>query len=187
VCKPPGLKGLRVWNRGVLNKMSVSCILLNGDYTLLCLIGWKKAMKLVLAEKVQVLKYSDEVIKSVGRVFKAPAVLVLIKVVRTVYRGKVPFTRKNVLIRDRFACAYCGKSNKSLTVDHVIPRSRGGQSDFDNCVACCKDCNVKKGCRTPRESGMRLTNRPYQPTISEFIRIRLQQSGVYKFLVEIGI
>jgi len=167
--------------------MSASCILLNGDYTFLCLIGWRKAMKLTLAEKVKVLKYSDRVIKSVDKVFKAPAVLVLIKVVRTVYRGKVPFSRKNVLIRDRFTCSYCGKSNKSLTIDHVIPRLKGGKTDFDNCVACCKDCNIKKGSGTPREAGMRLTNRPYQPTISEFIRIRLKQSGVYKFLVEIGI
>ena len=144
-------------------------------------------MKLTLAEKVKVLKYSDRVIKSVDKVFKAPAVLVLIKVVRTVYRGKVPFSRKNVLIRDRFTCAYCGKSNKSLTIDHVIPRLKGGKTDFDNCVACCKDCNIKKGSGTPRKAGMHLVNRPYQPTISEFIRIRLKQSGVYKFLVEIGI
>jgi 5-methylcytosine-specific restriction endonuclease McrA len=167
--------------------MSISCILLNGDYTFLCLIDWKKAMKLVLAEKVKVLKHSDKVIRGVGKVFKAPAVLVLIKVVRAVYRGRVPFGRKNVLIRDRFTCAYCGKSNKSLTIDHVIPRLKGGKTDFDNCVACCKDCNIKKGSRAPREAGVRLINRPYQPTISEFIRIRLQQSGVYKFLVEIGI
>ena len=167
--------------------MSVSCILLNGDYTFLCLIGWQKAIKLVLAEKVEVLKYSDKVINSVDKTFKAPAVLVLIKVIRTIYRGKVPFSRKNVLIRDRFKCAYCGKSNKGLTIDHMIPKSKGGKTDFDNCVACCKDCNTKKGSRMPREAGMRLIKRPYQPTISEFVRIRLRQSGVYKFLVEIGI
>jgi len=167
--------------------MSVSCILLNGDYTFLCLIGWKKAIKLVLTEKVKVLKYSDRVINSVDKAFKAPAVLVLIKVIRTVYRGKVPFSRKNVLIRDGFTCVYCGKSNKGLTIDHMIPSSKGGKTDFDNCVACCKACNTKKGSRTPREAGMHLRKRPYQPTISEFVRIRLQQSDVYAFLVEIGI
>jgi len=167
--------------------MNTSCILLNGDYTFLCLIDLRRAMKLILAEKVKVLKYSDNVIKSVENVFKIPAVLVLIKVVRSIYRNRVPFNRKNLMIRDRFTCAYCGKSNKSLTIDHVIPRSRGGKSGFDNCVACCKECNHKKEDKTPGEAGMYLKKRPYQPTISEFIRIRLEQSGIYEFLVDIGI
>ena len=167
--------------------MSTSCILLNGDYTFLCLVNWKKAMCLVLSDKVKVLKYSDRVIHGVEKVFRAPAVLVLIRVIRAVYRNRVPFGKKNVLIRDRFMCVYCGKSNKHMTIDHVIPKSKGGKTDFDNCVACCRDCNVKKGSRSPREARLRLIKRPYQPTISEFIRIRLEQSGAYTFLVELGI
>jgi len=167
--------------------MNTSCILLNGDYTFLCMVDWKKAMKLVFAGKVTVLKYSDKMIRSVGGVFKTPAVLVLMKVVRSIYKGRVPFNRKNLLIRDRSACAYCGKSGKNLTIDHVIPKSKGGKTDFDNCVACCSECNNRKGAGTPREAGMHLPKRPYQPTISEFIRIRLERSGVYNLLVEIGI
>lgn len=167
--------------------MGTSCVLLNGDYTFLGLIDWKKAMKLVFSEKVKVLKYSDRIVKGVEKVFRTPAVLVLMKVVRSVYKGKVPFSKKNVLIRDRFSCAYCGRSGKRLTVDHVIPRSKGGKTDFDNCVACCRDCNNKKGSKTPRQAGMFLVRRPYHPTISEFIRIRLKQTGVYDMLVEIGI
>jgi len=167
--------------------MSTSCILLNGDYTFLCLVDWRKAMKLIFAGKVTVLKYSDKMIRSVSGAFRTPSVLVLMKVVRSVYKSRVPFNRKNLLIRDRFACAYCGKSGRSLTIDHVIPRSKGGKTDFDNCVACCADCNNRKGAGTPREAGMRLKKRPYQPTISEFIKIRLEHSGVYDLLVEIGI
>ncbi|MCP4348222.1 MAG: HNH endonuclease [Desulfobacterales bacterium] len=167
--------------------MNNSSILLNGDYSFLCLIDWKKAMKLVLTGKVKVLEYSDKVVRTVGNIFKAPTVLVLTKVVRSIYKGKVPFSKKNVLVRDRFSCVYCGKSGYRLTLDHVIPRSKGGKTDFDNCVACCEGCNNKKGAKTPREAGMRLVKRPYQPTISEFIRIRLDQSGIYKFLEEIGI
>ncbi len=168
--------------------MKASCILLNGDYSYLCVVDIKKAMRLVFANKVSVLKYSDKIIHGVERMFKAPAVLVLMKVVRSVYRGRVPFSKKNVLIRDRYQCAYCGKKAKSeMTLDHVIPKSRGGETDFDNCVACCRTCNNKKDARTPTEAKMSLIKRPYQPTIAEFIRNRLQQSGAYVFLVELGI
>ena len=122
-------------------------------------------MRLVVAEKVKVLKYSDRVIQGVGRVFKAPAVMVLVKVVRSVYRGRVPFSKKNVLIRDRYTCAYCGRTSRKLTIDHVIPRSRQGKTNFDNCVASCGECNHRKGARTPREARMFLKKKPYQPTI----------------------
>jgi 5-methylcytosine-specific restriction endonuclease McrA len=74
--------------------MSSTCILLNGDYSYLCQIDWKKALCLVFSEKAKVLKYSDRVIQGVGKVFRAPAVMVLIKVVRSVYRNRVPFTRR---------------------------------------------------------------------------------------------
>jgi 5-methylcytosine-specific restriction endonuclease McrA len=167
--------------------MDTACILLNGDYTFLGVIDWKRAMCMVFANKVKVLKYSDRIIRGVGKVFRAPAVMVLVKVVRSVYRGKVPFSKKNVLFRDRFTCVYCGHKEKPLTIDHVIPLSRGGKTNFDNCVACCKKCNNRKGDRSPREVGMHLIRRPYQPTISEFIRIRLEQSGVLSYLVELGI
>ena len=112
---------------------------------------------------------------------------VLVKVVRSVYRGRVPFSRRNVLARDRFACAYCGSKARPITIDHVVPRSRGGKTDFDNCVACCRACNLKKGALLPREAGMALRHRPWQPTIAEFIRIRLRHSGVYALLVELGL
>jgi 5-methylcytosine-specific restriction endonuclease McrA len=167
--------------------MNGSCVLLNGDYSFLGLVDWKKAMGLMFTEKVRVLKFSDRVIQGVSRSFRAPAVAVLVKVVRSVYRGRVPFSRRNVLARDRFACAYCGSRAKPITMDHVIPRSRGGKNDFDNCVACCRTCNHKKGARLPREAGMALRHRPWQPTIAEFIRIRLRHSGVYALLVELGL
>jgi 5-methylcytosine-specific restriction endonuclease McrA len=169
-------------------KMNTACVLLNGDYSFLCTIDVRKAFKLVFANKVNVLKFSDRMIQGVQKAFKIPAVIVLIKVVRSVYRGRVPFSKKNVLIRDRYQCAYCGnRGGNELTIDHVIPKSRGGKTDFDNCVASCRKCNNKKDARTPSEAGVRLMKRPYQPTISEFIKIRLKQSGAYAYLVELGI
>jgi 5-methylcytosine-specific restriction endonuclease McrA len=167
--------------------MNSSCVLLNGDYTFLGLVDWKKAMGLMFAQKVRVLKYSDRVIQGVSRTFQAPAVAVLVKVVRSVYRGRVPFSRRNVLVRDQFACAYCGTRAKPITLDHVIPRSRGGKNDFENCVACCRTCNQKKGALLPSEAGLTLRRRPWQPTIAEFINIRLRQSDVYGLLVELGL
>jgi 5-methylcytosine-specific restriction endonuclease McrA len=167
--------------------MGGSCVILNGDYTFLSLVDWKKAMGLMFAEKIRVLKYSDRVIQGVSRTFRAPAVAVLVKVVRSVYRGRVPFSRRNVMIRDRHTCVYCGSRSGPITMDHVIPRSRGGTNDFDNCVACCRTCNQKKGARLPSEAGLTLRHRPWQPTIAEFIRIRLRQSGVFSLLVEMGL
>jgi 5-methylcytosine-specific restriction endonuclease McrA len=168
-------------------EMNASCILLNGDYSYLCHINWKKAMCLLFSEKAKVLKYSDRMINGVEKVFRVPAVMVLIKVVRSIYRNRVPFTRKNVLVRDRYTCAYCGLRHSKLTIDHVLPVSRGGKTDFDNCVASCRTCNNHKGARTPNEAGMHMQKRPYQPTISEFIRMRLKQSGAYRFLKELGL
>ena len=167
--------------------MHPSCVLLNGDYSYLCQVDWKKALCLVYSEKAKVLKYSDHLIQGVGRVFRVPAVMLLIKVVRGIYRNRVPFTKKNVLIRDQYTCVYCHRRQTGLTIDHVIPVSRGGRNDFDNCVACCKSCNTKKGARTPHEAGMHLRKRPYQPTIAEFIRIRLKQTGAYRLLEELGL
>jgi 5-methylcytosine-specific restriction endonuclease McrA len=167
--------------------MGGSCVILNGDYTFLSLVDWKKAMGLMFADKIRVLKFSDRVIQGVNRTFRAPAVAVLVKVVRSVYRGRVPFSRRNVMIRDRYTCVYCGRRSGPITMDHLIPRSRGGTNDFDNCVACCRACNQKKGARLPSEAGLTLRHQPWQPTIAEFIRIRLRQSGVYSLLVELGL
>jgi 5-methylcytosine-specific restriction endonuclease McrA len=169
------------------NAMHNSCVLLNGDYSVLGLIDWKKAMGLLVADKIKVLKYSNRKIRTVGRTFLMPAVAVLIKVVRIVYRNQVPFSRRNVLIRDQFTCAYCGLRGVPLTIDHIVPRSKGGKSVFENCVACCRPCNTKKGARLPRQAGMTLHRRPWQPTISEFMRIRLRQTGVYGLLAELGL
>ena len=167
--------------------MNPDCILLNSDYTYLCQLDWKRAMCLVVSEKVKVLKYSDRLIQGVSKVYRVPAVMLLIKIVRGIYRNRVPFTKKNVLIRDQYTCVYCQRKQTALTIDHVIPVSRGGPNDFENCVACCKDCNTLKGARTPHEAGMHLKKSPFQPTIAEFIRIRLKQTGALRLLEELGL
>ena len=164
-------------------------VLLNSDCSFLNTISWKRAMCLVVKNKVEVLKYSNKTIMTVDKTLKLflPQVLRLIKLVRTFYKRKVPFSKKNLLIRDSFVCQYCGKKSNTLTVDHIIPRSRGGQKTFENCVACCKPCNNKKQNRTPREAHMFIRKKPYQPTIMEFLRIRMQLLGVHNLLKELGV
>ena len=164
-----------------------TCILLNGDYTYLNTISWKKALKLLIKQKAEVLKYSSKVIKSAENItMRIPLVLKLIKIIRLVYKSRVPFSKKNIMIRDNYTCQYCG-SKKELTIDHVIPVSKGGKSNFENCVTACKHCNTKKGGRLPSEANMYLKRRPVTPTIAEFTRIKAFKSGVYKLLEEFGI
>ena len=164
------------------------CVLLNADYTFLNMIDWKRAMCLMVKGKVTVLKHSEKIIrKAEGAVIKIPAVMRLIKLIRTLYRTRVPFSKKNIFVRDGFKCAYCGAENVKLTIDHILPKSRGGKTDFENCVSCCKPCNNNKGGRTPKEAGVFLKVRPYQPTISEFLRLKVKKLGINDTLKDFGI
>ncbi len=164
------------------------CILLNADYSFINLVDWKKAVRLIAKDKVTILSYSERSIKSgQGAVFKLPAVMKLVKMVRMIYSVKIPFNKKNVLTRDGFKCAYCGKSKKYLTIDHVIPKSRGGTTSFENCVASCNLCNARKRNLTPKEARMMVHSRLYHPTISEFLRLKAMQMGFFKALTELGL
>ena len=164
-----------------------NCVILNGDYSYLNTVSWQKAMKLIVKGKVTVVKYTESVIRTAENVIiKIPAVMKLMKLIRTIYRTKVPFSKKNVMVRDGFICQYCG-SNKQLTIDHVRPRCRGGKSTFENCVAACKNCNNKKSNKLPSEARMFLKRLPVCPTIAEFTRIKAVKSGVYDLLKDLGV
>lgn len=163
------------------------CIILNTDYTFLNSVSWKRAVRIFANGKTEVLKYSSRIIKTAGgEEFIVPSVMRLIKMIRMIYRNKVPFSKRNMIIRDRYKCVYCG-SKKQLTIDHVMPASKGGKTNFENCVTACIECNNKKKNRTPSEANMFLQRRPTHPTISEFFRIKMELSGLDKFLKEVGI
>jgi 5-methylcytosine-specific restriction endonuclease McrA len=165
------------------------CVVLNGDYSYLNAVSWKKAICMLMKEKAEVLKWSDvELRNSEGQVItKVPLVMRLVRVVKMIYRNKVPYSKRNVFVRDGFKCAYCGKSSFKLTVDHVLPQSKGGKTTFENCVAACRPCNHKKGNRTPKEANMPLRRRPYTPTIYEFIRLKMKHYKIDEFLKDIGV
>lgn len=164
-------------------------VVLNYDYQYINKISWKKAICLVYKGKAEVLKESKRLIRNAEKTVEimVPKVLRLLKLVRVIYKQKVPFSKKNVLVRDNHTCQYCGTNKVRLTIDHIVPRSKGGKTTFENCVAACRECNSKKGNKTPREAKMFPRSRPTEPTIMEFLRLQMKRERVDKFLKEIGV
>ncbi len=161
-------------------------IVLNADFTYLNTIGWKRAIKLLIKKKVEVIKYTDKIIHGFNSKIKVPLVVRLIKFVRSLFRSSVPISKKNIFIRDQFICQYCGKKvKKKPTIDHIIPKSRGGTFSWENVVTACIRCNQKKGCKLPSEAGMTLIKRPVKPTISEFMSQKMKLLGLDGLLKEL--
>jgi len=123
-----------------------------------------EALVLCIVGKAIAVEQHDSSIRSPSSIFKLPSVIVLKNLVK--YRIKnLHCTRENILNRDKHTCQYCGSQPRGneLTLDHIIPKSRGGKNTWENLVSACKKCNQKKGSRTPREAGMLPINRPARP------------------------
>lgn len=147
-------------------------LVLNASYEPLNVCTVRRALVLILKEKAEVLERGDGVLRSETMRIDRPEVIRLItfvRVPRDIHRRRI--TRKAVLARDSWTCQYCGSNKPSLTVDHVIPRSRGGESVWENIVASCAPCNRKKGNRLPQEVRMHPRSRPRPPGPTVFIRI----------------
>ena len=139
------------------------------SYYPLSLWCWQDVVKAVFLDRVDVLSTYDQEVRSPAFSMRLPSVVSLKSYVA---QDRAPaFTRFNVFLRDGFACAYCGRA-EDLTFDHVVPRSRGGRTSWDNIVAACSRCNLDKGGRTPEEAQMSLRRRPVRPTTW-----RLQEQG----------
>jgi 5-methylcytosine-specific restriction endonuclease McrA len=166
----------------------VKTIVLNADFTYLNTVSWRRGIKLMLKEKAIVVKNAEQVISNSDKTytFKIPLILRLIEMVKTVYKNKVPFSKKSVLVRDGFTCSYCG-SQEDITVDHIIPTSKGGKTSYTNCVACCLECNLKKGNKSMEEMGMKLKKVPSEPSVVEFMRLKLKNTNDYELLQEVGV
>ena len=147
-------------------------LVLNASYEPLNVCTVRRALVLLLKEKAEVLERGDDVLRSETMRIDRPEVIRLVSFVRVprdIHRRRI--TRKAVLARDGWTCQYCGSSKPSLTVDHVIPRSRGGESVWENIVASCAPCNRKKGNRLPQEIRMHPKRLPRPPGPTVFIRI----------------
>lgn len=139
-------------------------IVLSRDYMPLMYCDIRRAIALVYTKKAEIIQESGQFLRSISCHFPIPQVIRLLnKVVRRVV-PKITYTRKNVHIRDNYTCQYCG-SQEALTLDHVIPVSRGGKSCWENVVTACYPCNARKGNKTPEEAGMPLRKQPRKPSI----------------------
>lgn len=140
-------------------------LLLTQGYQPLKVISWQRAICMSFLGKVEVVTtHPDREIRTVTQAYSAPAVVRLIRAHR-VGPHHVRFSRRNVYLRDRFMCQYCHSRfpERDLTLDHVMPRSRGGRTSWTNVVACCVPCNRFKSNKTPDEAGFRLLSRPSKP------------------------
>lgn len=148
-------------------------LLLNASFEPIKVISWQKAVCLFFTEKVEIIEEYEHEIRSVSVAIKAPAVVRLLKYVRAGERVP-PFSRFNILARDGFKCQYCrvDLNVKQATLDHVIPRSKGGKTSFENVVCCCRTCNIKKGSRTPEQARMRLIREPFRPDWLPVLKFR---------------
>lgn len=138
-----------------------AALVLNATYEPLCVVPLRRAVVLVLAEKAVVVEAGPRVMHSERLSVPIPSVVRLARFVRVPYRREVPLTRRAVLDRDAHGCAYC--PGKADTIDHVRPRSRGGQHVWTNVVAACARCNHRKGDRLLAEIGWTLAARPVEP------------------------
>ncbi|MBM5798426.1 MAG: HNH endonuclease [Cyanobacteria bacterium M_surface_7_m2_040] len=135
-------------------------LVLNASYEPLNITTWRRAMVMVLKGKAEGLEHDPS--RAVRPDLLQPTVIRLRQFVRVPYRP-LPLTRRNVFQRDGHRCQYCGSGKEPLSIDHVLPRSRGGADSWDNVTTACLPCNVRKGSRTPREAGMPLRREPHRP------------------------
>jgi 5-methylcytosine-specific restriction endonuclease McrA len=147
-------------------------LVLNATYEPINVCTVRRATVLVLKSKAEIVERGNGRLRSERMALERPVVIRLItyvRVPRDVHRRKI--TRKAVLARDSWTCQYCGQRKPGLTVDHVIPRSRGGPSDWENIVTSCAPCNRRKGNRTPVEAGIHPRRKPKAPGPTIFIRV----------------
>lgn len=137
--------------------MNSPTTILNSNYTHLTVVSWKRGLKLLMAGKVHLVEsYTDiQVYTTTGDGYSVPKIVVLKKYVKLPERMYRP-NRRNIFLRDNYSCAYCSRQlgTEELSIDHILPKSRGGKETWDNLITSCKTCNCLKGDKTPEEAGM---------------------------------
>lgn len=138
-------------------------LVLNADYSPLNVTTLHRGFNLVFTGKAEIVKSSDNLIVTDKKSYERPVIIRLLNYVRYVYR-RLRVNRHKIYKRDGHKCVYCGNS-KQLTIDHLIPKSKGGKNTWENLVTCCSRCNVKKGDKTIEQAGLKLLKKPYEPDI----------------------
>lgn len=150
--------------------MGQRVLVLNASYEPLQLVSVRRAVILILQEKAELIEAAEQQLRARNIAFDMPIVIRLVRYIKIPRRLRLPCSRRGVLARDRETCQYCGiqPGRLHLTVDHVVPRSQGGQTVWENVVTACRDCNHRKGGRTPEEARMTLLSKPRQPQYVAF-------------------
>ncbi len=167
-----------------------SVLVLNATYEPLSIVSLRRAIVLLLKEKAEVLEAAEERIHAANLSLPYPLVIRLVYYVRVPRRMVVPLSRRTLLARDNYTCQYCGVSASSaeLTMDHVLPKVRGGETTWDNVVCACRACNSRKGSKTPEEAHMTLAREPARPQYLAFVV--LSSASVHevwgKYIPQIG-
>ncbi len=150
--------------------MSGKVLILNHNYEPISVCNIQKAVVLLYLGKAELVEAHDgKSIRSVSIVMPFPSIVRLSVFVRVPFK-KIILSRRNILRRDGHRCQYCGRSDLPVTVDHIIPKARGGEEVWENLVCACVRCNNRKGDQTPHEAGMRLIRKPLRPSHVTFIR-----------------
>ena len=146
---------------------NAAVLVLNQNYEPLNVCNARRAFVLVDRGKAEILEHSEGALRSALHTFPLPSVIRLIYMIRRP-RPQMRLTRREIFVRDHFTCQYCGRQTKDLTIDHVLPRHRGGPHAWDNLVSACRGCNHRKAGRTPLEAHMRLLTEPVRPPASSY-------------------
>lgn len=143
-------------------------LMLNASYEPIKLVHLQRAVALLVMAKAEVVEVADMVLRSQHMTMAMPLVIRLVRYVAIPRKRHIPCTRRFVLLRDRETCQYCGDQpgRKLLTIDHVLPKTQGGTTEWGNVVAACGDCNGRKGGRTPSQANMALLSIPKQPVFA---------------------
>jgi 5-methylcytosine-specific restriction endonuclease McrA len=158
-------------------------LVLNASYEPLQLISVRRAVVLLLQEKAELIEAAAQQLRALALSFDVPLVIRLVRYIRIPRRLRLPCSRRGVFARDRETCQYCGvqPGRNQLTMDHVLPRSQGGGTTWDNVVTACRDCNHRKGGRTPEQANMTLMTTPRQPQYVAFALLgELERHDVWR-------
>jgi 5-methylcytosine-specific restriction endonuclease McrA len=147
--------------------VSSAVLVLNQNYEPLNVCNEKRAIVLIDRGKAEVLEHGSGQIRTPTQNYRRPSVIRLVYLIKRP-RPKARLTRREIFLRDNFTCQYCGVRGKDLTLDHVIPRHKGGKHTWENLVSACRSCNHRKGGKTVEEAKMALRRLPAQPRISTY-------------------
>lgn len=146
----------------------MTCVLvLNQNYEPLNVCNARRALLLIHGGKAEVLEHGRGHIRTPSLAFPRPSVIRLVYLIKRP-RPRVRLTRREVFIRDHFSCQYCGLKTRDLTLDHIVPRHRGGQHSWENLVSACRSCNHRKGGKSLADSRMSLRRLPFEPKANSY-------------------